>query len=40
MPGGTYWVIMTAGLVGAVGVVATTLPLLSRLTEPQNARME
>jgi hypothetical protein len=40
MPGASYWVIMTAGLLGALGVVATTLPLLSRLTEPQSARME
>jgi hypothetical protein len=40
MPGTSYWAIMVAGLLGALGVVATTLPLLSRLTEPQNARME
>jgi hypothetical protein len=31
---------MTAGLLGALGIVATTLPLLTRLTEPQSARME
>jgi hypothetical protein len=35
-----YWAIMAAGLLGALGVVATTLPLLSRLTEPQSGRME
>jgi hypothetical protein len=40
MPGASYWAIMTAGLLGALGIVATTLPLLTRLTEPQSARME
>lgn len=40
MPGASYWIIMTVGLLGALGVVASTLPLLSRLTEPQSARME
>jgi hypothetical protein len=40
MPAASYWVIMVAGLLGALGVVATTLPLLTRLTDPQSARME
>jgi cell division protein FtsX len=40
MPGASYWAIMAAGLLGALGIVATTLPLLTRLTEPQSARME
>jgi hypothetical protein len=39
-PDAGYWAIMAAGLLGALGVVATTLPLLARMTEPQSARME
>lgn len=40
MPGLSYWAIMAAGLLGALGIVATTLPLLDRITEPQGVRME
>jgi hypothetical protein len=40
MPEASYWAVMIGGLVGALGVVAMTLPLIDRVTRPQSARME
>ena len=40
IPGLSFWGIVIAGLVGALAIVAATMPLLARVTEPQNARME
>lgn len=39
-PAASYYLIMTGGVVAALAIVAATLPLLGRLTEPQSARME
>lgn len=35
-----YFIIMSTGLVVALGLVAITLPLLSRMTKPEEARFE
>jgi hypothetical protein len=40
LPGPTYYVAMGLGLVFALAVISSTLPLLSRLTQPNNARFE
>jgi hypothetical protein len=39
-PGLSYYLIVGAGLVGALAMIASTLPLLDRATRPENARME
>ncbi|NUS15940.1 MAG: ABC transporter permease [Streptomyces sp.] len=37
-PGASYYAMVAAGLVAALAVIASTLPLLSRITGPENAR--
>ena len=39
-PGGAYYVVVGAGLVAALAVLASTLPLLRRITAPEGARFE
>jgi hypothetical protein len=40
LPGVPYYVAMAAGLVGALVVISSALPLLRRVTQPNNARFE
>jgi hypothetical protein len=40
LPGPVYFAAMAFGLVVAVAVISSTLPLLARLTQPNNARFE
>jgi hypothetical protein len=40
LPGPDYYTAMALGLVFALAVVSSTLPLLARVTEPNNARFE
>jgi hypothetical protein len=40
VPGAPYYVAMAAGLLVALLVVSSALPLLSRVTQPNNARFE
>jgi hypothetical protein len=39
-PGVAYYVIVLAGLVASLGIIASTLPLLARITGPETARNE
>jgi hypothetical protein len=39
-PGAEYFLVVLAGLVASLGVVASTLPLLERITGPETARNE
>jgi cell division protein FtsX len=39
-PGPAYWLVVVAGLLLALGVLASTLPVLSRITGPETARNE
>ncbi|MET7303637.1 FtsX-like permease family protein [Embleya sp. NPDC005575] len=39
-PGAGYYLTVAAGLIGALGVIACTLPLLARITGPETARNE
>jgi hypothetical protein len=39
-PGFAYYLIVLGGLGASLGVIASTLPLLERITRPENARME
>ncbi len=39
-PGVAYWAIVVAGLVVSLGLIASTMPLLRRITGPQTARNE
>jgi len=39
-PGAQYYVIVAAGLVVALAIIASTLPLLRRITGPETARNE
>jgi FtsX-like permease family protein len=39
-PGPSYYVIVVGGLLAALGVIASTMPLLRRITGPQAARNE
>jgi hypothetical protein len=39
-PGAGYYLIVLAGLVASLGVIAATLPLLKRITGPEVARNE
>jgi hypothetical protein len=39
-PGLTYYLIVLGGLVGALGMIASTMPLLGRVTRPEDARTE
>ncbi len=40
LPGATYYLIVFGGLAGALAIIASALPLLNRITRPENARME
>jgi cell division protein FtsX len=40
LPDHTYYLTMAAGLVGAIAVIALTLPLLNRATTPNSVRFE
>jgi predicted lysophospholipase L1 biosynthesis ABC-type transport system permease subunit len=40
LPGTAYYAIVLGGLVGSLLVIASTMPLLDRLTRPENVRME
>ncbi len=37
-PGLSYWVLVLAGLAGSLAIIAATLPVLERITGPENAR--
>jgi hypothetical protein len=39
-PGAEYYVIVLAGLAASLGIIATTFPLLDRITGPETARNE
>lgn len=39
-PGGAYYLVVAAGLLAALAVLASTLPLLRRITDPEAARFE
>jgi hypothetical protein len=39
-PGPSYYFIVLGGLVGALAMIASTMPLLDRITRPEDARME
>jgi ABC-type branched-subunit amino acid transport system permease subunit len=39
-PGAGFWATVVAGLVASLAVVASTMPLLRRLTGPETARNE
>jgi predicted lysophospholipase L1 biosynthesis ABC-type transport system permease subunit len=39
-PGGAYWIVVAAGVLAALVVLASTLPLLRRITDPGTARFE
>jgi hypothetical protein len=40
LPGPAYYIAMALGLVFALAVISSTLPLLARVTQPNNARFE
>jgi hypothetical protein len=40
LPEPTYYLIVAGGLVGSLAIIASALPLLSRITRPEDARME
>jgi hypothetical protein len=40
LPGAEYYLIVAAGLAVSLGIIASTLPLLDRITGPQTARNE
>jgi hypothetical protein len=40
LPGLTYYTIVLGGLVGSLAIIGSTLPLLNRITRPEDARME
>ena len=39
-PSAGYYIALSIGLVGALGLVVITLPLLKRMTRPEDARFE
>jgi len=39
-PGGAYYLIVTGGLVAALAIIVSALPLLRKLTGPETARNE
>ena len=39
-PGVAYYVIVLAGIAVSLGIIASTLPLLERITGPETARNE
>ena len=40
LPGVTYYIIVLGGLVGSFAIIGSTMPLLDRITRPEDARME
>jgi hypothetical protein len=40
LPGVGYYALVLGGLVGSLLVIASTMPLLDRLTRPEDVRME
>lgn len=40
MPGATYWSTVLGGLAVSVGIIASTFPVLDRITGPEVARNE
>jgi hypothetical protein len=40
LPGVTYYLIVVGGLAGSLAIISSALPLLSRITRPEDARME
>jgi hypothetical protein len=40
LPAITYYLIVLGGLVGSLAIIGSTLPLLNRITRPEDARME
>jgi hypothetical protein len=40
LPGAGYWLALAGGVAIAMGVVAATLPLLRRLTDPDTVRFD
>ncbi|MGH3733797.1 MAG: FtsX-like permease family protein [Acidimicrobiales bacterium] len=40
LPGASYYAIVLGGLAGSLLIIGSTMPLLSRLTRPEDARME
>ncbi len=39
-PGLSYWLLVAAGVIASLGIIASTLPLLRRITGPETARNE
>jgi hypothetical protein len=39
-PGLAYWLLVAAGVIASLGIIASTLPLLRRITGPETARNE
>jgi predicted lysophospholipase L1 biosynthesis ABC-type transport system permease subunit len=39
-PGPAFWAIVATGLAACLGIIASTLPLLERITGPETARSE
>jgi predicted lysophospholipase L1 biosynthesis ABC-type transport system permease subunit len=39
-PGLAYWLLVVAGVIASLGIIASTLPLLRRITGPETARNE
>jgi hypothetical protein len=39
-PGAEYFLVVVAGLVASLGIIASTMPLLERITGPETARNE
>ncbi len=39
-PGASYYFLVMGGLVGSLLIMGSTLPLLDRVTRPEDARME
>ncbi len=40
MPGPAYWLTVGLGLAASLGLIASTMPLLRRITGPRTARTE
>jgi hypothetical protein len=38
LPDGTYYGVVAAGVVASLGIIASTFPLLTRVTGPETAR--
>jgi hypothetical protein len=40
LPGLTYYLIVLGGLIGSLAIIGSTLPILERVTRPEDARVE